>query len=246
MGHHPRPVRLSYAGTVVRLRGSELAPAREWRQIGAELIGLDSTAAATEVVRVAVEALVAAGTTGISIDFTLPDLVDLLAAGPLPVAADQVAALRDRLDAKDAGGVAAIAPDYLPLVEAAGPFATAMERLRAFDTQGVLASRLDALEAIRPALGEGVSMTLDPTERHGFEFQSWLGFSLFVAGPRARSDAAAPIRFSTRTARRRRPPASRSMPTPSSPPPRRPSGGGCSCPSAPNLRRAPRSARRAG
>jgi ATP phosphoribosyltransferase regulatory subunit len=26
-------------------------------------------------------------------------------------------------------------------------------------------------------------MTLDPTERHGFEFQSWLGFSLFVAGP---------------------------------------------------------------
>ena len=103
----------------------------------------------------AVEALVAAGTTGISIDFTLPDLVDLLAAGPLPVAADQVVALRDRLDAKDAGGVAAIAPAYLPLVEAAGPFATAMERLRAFDSQVVLASRLDALEAIAAALGEG-------------------------------------------------------------------------------------------
>ncbi|WP_374297348.1 ATP phosphoribosyltransferase regulatory subunit [Sphingomonas sp.] len=183
MGHHPRPVRLSYAGTVVKLRASELAPAREWRQIGAELIGLDSVAAATEIVRVAVEALSAAGTTGISIDFTLPDLVDTLAAGPLPVAAEQVATLRERLDAKDAGGVAAIAPDYLPLVEAAGPFASAIARLRSFDAHGVLASRLDGLEAIAAALGDSVTMTLDPTERHGFEYQSWLGFSLFVAGP---------------------------------------------------------------
>src|SRR5690242_65763 len=56
MGHHPRPVRLSYAGPVVKLRASELAPARAMRQIGCELIGLDSVAAASEVVRVAVEA----------------------------------------------------------------------------------------------------------------------------------------------------------------------------------------------
>ena len=27
-----------------------------------------------------------------------------------------------------------------------------------------------------------MTLTLDPTERHGFEYQSWLGFSLFVAG----------------------------------------------------------------
>lgn len=187
MGHHPRPVRLSYAGTVLKLRASELSPAREWRQIGVELIGRDSVAAATEVVGVAVEALVAAGATGISIDFTLPDLVYALAAGPLPVADDLVEALRERLDAKDAGGVAAIAPAYLPLIEAAGPFAAAIARLRGFDTAGVLASRLDGLETIAAALGgDGsapVTLTLDPTERHGFEYQSWLGFSLFVAGP---------------------------------------------------------------
>lgn len=185
MGHHPRPVRLSYAGSVLKLRASQLAPAREWRQIGVELIGLDSVAAATEVVRVAVEGLVAAGATGISIDFTLPDLVDTLAAGPLPVATDGIGGLRERLDAKDAGGVAAIAPAYLPLIEAAGPFDTAITRLRAFDSSGALASRLDGLETIAAALEElgGVVLTLDPTERHGFEYQTWLGFSLFVAGP---------------------------------------------------------------
>ncbi len=179
MAHHPRPVRLSYAGSVLKLRASQLSPARETRQIGAELFGLDSVAAAQEVVTVAIEALDAAAVPTPSIDFTLPDLVDVLAAGPLPVAPDVLERLRERLDAKDAGGVAALAPDYLPLVEAAGPFASAMERLRAFDRDGTLASRLDGLAAIAATLGDRVTMTLDPTERHGFEYQTWLGFSLF-------------------------------------------------------------------
>ena len=182
MGHHPRPVRLSYAGSVLKLRASQLAPAREWRQIGCELIGLDSVAAAQEMVSVAVDALEAAGATGLSIDFTLPDLVQTLADGPLPVAAEAIAELRDRLDAKDAGSVAAIAPGYLPLIEAAGPFDQALARLRAFDTTGALASRLDGLGRLAAAIDGRVTLTLDPTERHGFEYQSWLGFSLFAAG----------------------------------------------------------------
>lgn len=182
MGHHPRPVRLCYAGSVIKLRASQLAPARESRQIGCELVGLDSVAAACEIVGVAVEGLDAAAARGISVDFTLPDLVDTLAAGPLPVSVDRLAALRDRLDAKDAGAVAAIAPEYLPLIDAAGPFGAAMDRLRAFDLDGVLASRLDGLATIAASLGDHVALTLDPTERHGFEYQSWLGFSLFVAG----------------------------------------------------------------
>ncbi len=182
MGHHPRPVRLSYAGSVLALRASALAPERERRQVGAELIGLDSIPAAREVVGVAVEGLIAAGVAGVSIDFTLPDLVDTLAAGPLPVAADRIGRLRERLDAKDAGGVAEIAPAYLPLIAAAGPFDSAMAQLRAFDNQGVLASRLDGLADIAAAIPAGITLTLDPTERHGFEYQTWLGFSLFAAG----------------------------------------------------------------
>ena len=182
MGHHPRPVRLSYAGAVLKLRASQLSPARETRQIGAELFGLDSRAAAQEVVTVAIDALDAAGVARASIDVTLPDLIDTLAAGPLPVAAGTLDQLRQRRDAKDAGGGAAIAPAYLPLIEAAGPFDQALARLRAFDREGVLATRLDGLAAIAAALGDRVTMTLDPTERHGFEYQTWLGFSLFGGG----------------------------------------------------------------
>ncbi|MCH7861557.1 MAG: ATP phosphoribosyltransferase regulatory subunit [Proteobacteria bacterium] len=182
MGHHPRPVRLSYAGPVMKLSASELDPLRATRQIGAELIGLDTVAAATEVVRVAIEALQAGGVEGIALDFTLPDLVDCLAVDSLTPA--QLATLRDRLDAKDAAGVAAIAPRYLPLIEAAGPFDAAIERLRAIDAGKALATRLDGLAEIAASIRGQAALTLDPTERHGFEYQSWLGFSLFARGVR--------------------------------------------------------------
>jgi ATP phosphoribosyltransferase regulatory subunit len=178
MAHHPRPVRLSYAGPVLKLSASELRPERAMRQIGCELIGLDSVAAAREIVTVAVEALRAAGIGGLSIDFTLPDLVDTLAGD-----AAEIDLLRDRLDAKDAGGVAAIAPQFLPLIEAAGPFDAAMARLRQFDS-GALKSRLDGLADIAGAIDAGVAKTLDPTERHSFEYQTWLGFSIFARGVR--------------------------------------------------------------
>lgn len=184
MAHHPRPVRLSYAGPVLKLRATELDPEREARQIGCELIGLDSVAAAREIVGVAVDALRAAGVNEISVDFTLPDLVDTLAAGPFPVAPEQIERLKDRLDAKDAGGVAQIAPLFLPLIEAAGPFDGAHDQLCGFDTGGALTSRLDGLWAIAQSLRGKVALTLDPTERHGFEYQSWLGFSIFAQGVR--------------------------------------------------------------
>ncbi|MDF7777469.1 ATP phosphoribosyltransferase regulatory subunit, partial [Sphingomonas sp. AOB5] len=93
----------------------------------------------------------------------------------------KLAELRERLDGKDAGGVAAIDASYLPLIEAAGPFDAAMARLRGI---AALGSRLDGLAQVAASLPEGVALTLDPTERHGFEYQSWLGFSIFARGVR--------------------------------------------------------------
>src|SRR3546814_18218762 len=47
MAHHPRPLRLSYGGPVLKLRAADLAPASERRQAGSALIGLDNIAAET-------------------------------------------------------------------------------------------------------------------------------------------------------------------------------------------------------
>ncbi|CAN5117532.1 ATP phosphoribosyltransferase regulatory subunit [soil metagenome] len=184
----PRPLRLCYGGPVMRLRADQLHPERERMQLGAELIGSDSVAAAVEIVNVAIEALQHAGVEGITIDFTLPDLVDCLADGPMPVPDEEREGLRDRLDAKDAGAVAALgagAAAYLPLIALAGPFHAAMERLEAFDA-GVagraIASRIAGLRAIAKPIGWDITLTLDPTERHGFEYQRWFGFSIFADG----------------------------------------------------------------
>lgn len=181
----PRPLRLAYCGDAVVIKASQLDPARERLQLGAELIGADSVAAASEAVMLAVEALGAAGLTGISVDFTLPDLVDTLAAKALPLAPAQIAAVRRELDSKDAGGLkAAGGAAYLPLLYATGPFASALAALREVDAGGALASRLDALEAIAASVGDAARITLDPTERHGFEYQSWFGFTLYADGLR--------------------------------------------------------------
>ena len=170
---------------MLTIKGDGLDPARERLQLGAELIGSDSVAAAGESVALAIEAVQAAGASGVSVDFTLPDLVDTLAAQALPLADDVIEAVRRELDAKDAGGlVAAGGAAYLPLLEAIGPFEAAIARLAAFDTGGVLASRIAGLRAIAARVGAAARLTLDPSERHGFEYQSWFGFTIYAEGLR--------------------------------------------------------------
>ncbi|WP_288016558.1 ATP phosphoribosyltransferase regulatory subunit [Blastomonas sp.] len=183
MASAPRPLRLSYAGQVLRIASDQLNPERERLQIGAELIGHDNIAAAQEVVRIAIEALAEAGVTGITIDLTLPDLVDTLAGTAFPLPQGQISSVRRELDMKDAGGLTALGADaYLPLLYAMGPFEAAIDSLAAIDAGGVLASRITALRQIVAALPDDVTVTLDPTERHGFEYQSWFGFSLYADG----------------------------------------------------------------
>lgn len=183
MAGHARPLRLSYSGSVLKLRSGQLQPERSRIQIGAELIGSDSVAAASEIVSVAIEALERAGVHGITVDFTMPDLIDLLTAGPLPLPPEKVADVRAELDMKDAGGLAAIgAIGFLPLIEATGPFDEAMTQMRAFDRDGLLKSRLDGIAQIAKNISGKANLTLDPTERHGFEYQNWVGFTLFAEG----------------------------------------------------------------
>jgi len=59
-----------------------------------------------------------------------------------------------------------------------------MERLEAFNASlgGAIDSRIAGLRAIAKPIGWDITLTLDPTERHGFEYQNWFGFSIFAEG----------------------------------------------------------------
>ncbi|WP_448582254.1 ATP phosphoribosyltransferase regulatory subunit [Thermaurantiacus sp.] len=175
----PRPLRLAYGGATVRARGSELDPARERTQAGAELIGDDGIEAAVEVIRVAVEALRACGLEDVTVELALPDLVGRLAAGPWPVA--DPAAVARALDGKDRGALAGLgASAYAALLDATGPADEALARLRELSPADPVADLVERAGELCAALGLA-AVRIDPTERHGFEYQSWLGFSLFGA-----------------------------------------------------------------
>ncbi len=171
LGAAPRPLRLAYAGPVLRARAGQLDPARELTQAGAEIVGTDSVAALAELITTAFDALSAAGVGDLSVDLTTPELVAELAAGAWPVA--DVPALLAALDGKDWGALTGPAAPYRALLEAAGPADRALPLLAAVAPG--LAAELADLSAALP----GARITIDPTERHGFEYHSRVGFSLF-------------------------------------------------------------------
>ncbi len=184
LANFARPLRLSYAGAVVRVRPAQVGPEREALQMGAELIGSDHLDAVTELLGMALETLRDAGLSGLSVDLTLPDLVQTLAAGPWPLDAASLPSVMAALDGKDMAALRSLGADnYDALIKIAGPADAAIKTLR---TLGLaeLSGRIDALERLVTVASPFANVTIDPTERHGFEYQSWIGFSLFSDGVR--------------------------------------------------------------
>jgi ATP phosphoribosyltransferase regulatory subunit len=182
----PRPLRLSYNGQVLRVRGSELRPARQMAQAGVELIGADAPEAEAEVIAVAAEALAALGVPAVSFDLTLPTLADELLA-TLSLGPERDAALRHALDRKDAAEVAALAgplADVLDeLLHAAGPADRALEALAGSPLPPgarALADRLSRTVAAVRARAPGLALTADPLEFRGFRYHRDVAFTVFT------------------------------------------------------------------
>jgi ATP phosphoribosyltransferase regulatory subunit len=79
--NEPRPLRLGYAGDVLRIKGTQLRPERQFKQAGVELIGSNTTEAYVEIILLAYEALSDVGTKNLSVDLALPQLVPTITDG---------------------------------------------------------------------------------------------------------------------------------------------------------------------
>ncbi|MDA1101172.1 MAG: ATP phosphoribosyltransferase regulatory subunit [Proteobacteria bacterium] len=186
----PRPLRLCYAGQVLRVRGSQLRPERQYAQSGVELIGAEGVAGDTEVVFLAADALQALGIQGLSVDLTLPSLVPLLTQA-LGLKGAEGEAARQALDARDGAAIEALAPAVRQqlgdLMRAAGPAKNALERLAGLNLPAPARALCDHLAALVKGLDQansGLTLTIDPGESRGFEYQTGVSFSLFADGVR--------------------------------------------------------------
>lgn len=183
-----RPLRLSYAGQCLRVRGGQVDPNRQVAQAGVELIGPDSPTADAELVLLAAEALGAVGLERVSIDLTMPTLAPaLLDEAGLHGAAR--AALSRALDRKDAAMVTAhggpIAGLLTELLLSAGPVEPAMavlERAALGPGPAALRARLRATVAAVRARAPGLRLTLDPLEFRGLRYHVGMCMTVFAPG----------------------------------------------------------------
>jgi ATP phosphoribosyltransferase regulatory subunit len=191
LGELPRPLRLSYAGQVLRVKGSPHRPERQFGQVGAELIGSSSSRADAEVILMAAKSLRELGVSGLSVDLGLPTLVRALFTYHKLDGTSAGERLRAALDHKDAAAIAAI--DGIPvdlfeaLIAAAGPVDRAMASLRALDLPAEARREFDELDAVIAAVKAGwpgLRLTLDPVEFRGFEYHVGVTFTLFGADVR--------------------------------------------------------------
>lgn len=187
--HEPRPLRLSYGGNVIRVRGGALKPERQFAQVGTELIGVDSAEADAEAVLLAVDALRAIGVAELSVDLNLPTLVAAVGAG-LKLPADTLRRVRRALDRKDEGDVAKALGDarkavevFTGLLRAAGPAErgiAALANLRLPAAAATEAARLGEVVKLIHTADEDLPLTLDPVEYRGLEYQTGVSFSVFA------------------------------------------------------------------
>jgi ATP phosphoribosyltransferase regulatory subunit len=185
----PRPLRLCYSGEVLRVGGEQLSPERQYRQFGCELIGSLAPGADAEIILLAATSLRRMGVIGLSIDLNLPTIVPAVFNAYGTPAQDQrrlggALAHRDVATVSAAPGIGDI---FAKLLAVAGPAEAAIERLSWIALPAAAeTSRKRLIETVRLVreADPDLTLTVDPVERQGFEYQTGLSFTMFARGAR--------------------------------------------------------------
>ena len=181
----PRPLRLAYAGTVLRIKGSQLRPTREFMQAGMELVGSASLEAEREVITNAVRALHSLGMTKLTIDLTVAPFVSAQMAhygldDAVQARLHDALAIRDKSALEQEGGEAG--RFFSKLVDTAGEARRALKTLSTLALGAKAQAFLERVEALVGLLEQDLpdtAITLDVCERRGFEYKTGIGFALF-------------------------------------------------------------------
>jgi ATP phosphoribosyltransferase regulatory subunit len=192
LAHWPRPLRLGYAGQVVRLSGSQLRPERQFGQVGAEIFGATSVAADVEVIVMATSALTGVGVGALTVDLGMPNLVPAILAASDTLSEGVHRRLRLALDRKDIAAIEALAAAVgrrtarllSTLVAKGGPAESALATLANLDLPAGAAAERENLIAVHDQLRQAapaLTLTVDAVENRGFEYHTGITYTIFAA-----------------------------------------------------------------
>lgn len=182
MQQKPRPLRLCYAGQTLRTKAEGLRSSRQFRQVGIELFGANSTAAEVEVIQTAAMGLEALGLSNLSVDLNMGCMLEVLAKNLSGKDRSELIAAVSRKDfqAIDSFNL----PHVSALIRAAGPADEALTALNAMELPDALTASLTQLKEtvtlLGARLGERLTITIDPLELRGFGYYKGISFSLFL------------------------------------------------------------------
>lgn len=193
LAREPRPLRLSYAGKVLRVMGTQLRPCRQFTQAGIELIGTNCVAADAEVIVLSVHALEEIGVKGICIDLNIPQLASLILHEQIASGQVDLQIVKDLLEAKapevvsylSNNGASKQAEIIKSLIDAAGEADIAIQKLQSIkfsdEVENIINRLIDVVNIVK-ARKPNLTITVDVVENVGLGYHKGITFNLYAKG----------------------------------------------------------------
>ncbi len=183
LSHLTRPLRLSYSGDVLRVKGDSFNMERQKTQVGAELIGPRSEMIDAEIILVCAKALKSINIDNLTIDINLPFLREHFLKGiSLSLKND----INKYIDIKDKKSLKKLKSEnlniILELMDVAGDHLHATKHLLILKSKGILVDTIDYYLKVIEVITKNdnsIKLSIDPLENRGFKYHTGLTFTIF-------------------------------------------------------------------
>ena len=183
LSHLPRPLRLSYSGDVLRVKGDNFNMERQKTQVGAELIGSESKFVDAEIILVCLKGLTSVGIDSITVDMNLPLIRKYLLRN---VSQSLKSDINQAIDIKDIQYIKNLKSNDLDIIiefmECTGEYSNVIKSLKKIKLDEYLSNIrnyfLEVMELVE-RYNNIAKLSIDLLENRGFKYHTGLTFTIF-------------------------------------------------------------------
>ena len=183
LSHLARPLRLSYSGDVLRVKGDSFNTERQKTQVGAELIGLENEFCDAEIILICIKALKSIDIENITIDINLPFLREYFLKDLSSSLKEEI---NKAIDLRDKKSLKKLKFNYskiiLDLMESSGDYSSATNFLSKLKLEGFINDVRDYYLGVIDIVAKNdssIKISIDPLENRGFNYHTGLSFTIF-------------------------------------------------------------------